>query len=72
MGMFEHVEQLLEKGLISRDEFRDLFEYRLNNILDNPRIVKYKLYDQPKGWSRFLRLLQLLGKPLPPKPGNVP
>ena len=72
MGMFEHVEQLLENGLISAEEFRDLFEYRLKNILANPRIVKYKLHDQAKGWARFRQLLDRLGKPLPPVRDDLP
>ena len=71
MGMFEHVEQLLADGLISRDEFRDLFEYRLNNILSNPKIFKYKLHDKREGWTRFLKLLKTLNKTVPPPRQDV-
>ncbi|TSD89991.1 hypothetical protein FFK22_004085 [Mycobacterium sp. KBS0706] len=72
MGVFEHVEGLIEKDLISIDEFRDLFQYRLHNLLSNPRIVKYKLMDEKDGWVRFLNLIKRLEIQLPPTQSNLP
>lgn len=61
MGLFEHCEVLLGKGLIDRNTFSSIFAYRLTNILANPRIVEAKLGLERESWTDFVKLLERLG-----------
>lgn len=65
MGLFEHCEILMEKGLIDLDTFKSLFGYRLKNILANRRIVQAKLCSEKADWTKFLRLIRKLELPDP-------
>ena len=56
MGLFEHVEFLLENELLDPALFDDSYRYRVSNILNNNVVVLEKLEKRPTGWIRFLRL----------------
>src|SRR5262245_9066353 len=38
MGLFEHCESMLEQNLIDEGQFRDIYSYRLRNIVANTTI----------------------------------
>ena len=57
MGLFEHCEHLLAKGLLDRAIFKDIYSYRLWNVVANDVIRNEKLVKNSSGWSAFLRLL---------------
>ncbi len=57
MGLFEHCEVMLEQGLIDEATFREIYEYRLKNIVANETIRREKLQRLAPGWRRFLALL---------------
>ncbi len=61
MGFFEHCELLLQAGSLKLQSFKDLFGYRVANIMMNKRIVKAKLIEEKKYWRLFLKLLDRLG-----------
>jgi len=42
-------------------QFRDIYRYRLNNIVGNAAIRVAKLIDRASGWQRFLALLKRMG-----------
>ncbi len=65
MGLFEHCEIMLEKGLIDWETFGSIFSYRLNNILANERITKAKLINEKDSWKEFVRLLDKLKITIP-------
>lgn len=58
MGLFEHCESMLKQGLIDERTFRDIYSYRLKNIVSNDIIRHEKLELRKKGWERFLALLK--------------
>jgi hypothetical protein len=61
MGLFELVYEMLEKGLINWPTFLRLYEYRINNIMKDPFVVKTKLIDNEEGWENFIALVKKLG-----------
>jgi hypothetical protein len=65
MGLFEHCESMLRRGLIDAETFKAIFSYRIYNILSNQRIVRAKLIENRDGWELFIRLLGRLKIPLP-------
>jgi hypothetical protein len=65
MGLFEHCESLMEKGLIDLDTFKSFFSYRLVNILANQHIVQAKLHEEKDDWTKFLQLVQKLNLTVP-------
>jgi hypothetical protein len=58
MGLFEHCEIMLEQRLIDEKTFREIYAYRLNNLVANDAIRTMKLIRLAKGWKRFLALLK--------------
>jgi hypothetical protein len=63
MGLFEHCEIMLDQGLIDEKTFKEIYEYRLRNIVANDTIRREKLCN-PRlrtGWTRFLALLKRMG-----------
>ena len=60
MGTFEFMEDLVEQNMLDLHHIVHWYKYRVENILLNPRIVKYNLIDNPDGWVRFLKLCQRL------------
>ncbi len=65
MGLFEHCEIMLEKGLIDQETFGAIFSYRLYNIVGNEKIIKAKLFDKKAKWKNFIRLLRRLDLAIP-------
>ena len=61
MGLFEHCEVMLDQGLIDERTFREIYAYRLRNIVANDIIRREKLHRQASGWVRFLALLKRVG-----------
>ena len=65
MGLFEHCEVMLDQGLIDERTFREIYAYRLLNIVANDVIRREKLIERAFGWQRFLALLERLEVELP-------
>ena len=59
MGLFEHCQIMLEKGLLDWETFGSIFSYRLNNILANEKITRAKLIHERDSWKDFIQLLDL-------------
>lgn len=57
MGLFEHCETMIENKLIDLETFKDLYSYRIKNLLGNAIIVKAKLVEEKDYWKRFSKLL---------------
>lgn len=57
MGHFEHCEIMLDQGLIDEKTFREVYRYRLLNLVANDWVRVEKLCNIPKGWKRFIDLL---------------
>jgi hypothetical protein len=58
MGLFEHCEVMLQQGLIDEKTFRDIYAYRLNNLVANDTIRTEKLICRAEGWKQLLALLK--------------
>ena len=69
MGLFEHCEGLLEDKLIHENTFRDIYIYRVENIISNEKIKTVKLVELGNYWQRFRALAKRFGIPLPPAKG---
>ena len=65
MGLFEHCQMMLEGGLLDWKTFKVIYGYRIQNILDEPIIVREKLIDRRKGWEVFILLLQRMKDRIP-------
>ena len=61
MGLFEHCEIMLDQGLIDESTFKEIYRYRLINIVANTIIRREKLCKRASGWKRFLELTQRMG-----------
>ncbi len=61
MGLFEHCEIMLDQGLIDESTFKEIYRYRLSNIVANTIIRREKLCKRAYGWKRFLELTQRMG-----------
>lgn len=61
LGLFEHCEVMLEQRLIDEETFREIYSYRLNNIVANESIRQEKLIVRAEYWKRFLALLKRMG-----------
>ena len=61
MGLFEHCEVLLDEKLIDEQTFKEIYSYRLKNIVANDTIRKEKLVRLAVGWQRFIALLSRMG-----------
>lgn len=57
MGLFEHCEIMLEQRLIDERTFKEIYAYRLSNLVANEIICREKLIERKAGWIRFLALL---------------
>lgn len=66
MGLLEHCEGLLEERLIDESTFRDIYIYRMKNIISNENIKTKKLVELGKYWKRFRGLANRFDQPLPP------
>jgi hypothetical protein len=61
MGLFEHCEIMLDQKLIDERTFKEIYRYRLSNIVANDTIRREKLCERPQGWKRFLELADRMG-----------
>ena len=61
MGLFEHCEIMLDQKLIDERTFKEIYRYRLSNIVANDTIRREKLCERPQGWKRFLDLADRMG-----------
>lgn len=57
MGLFEHCELMIEDGVIDESRFKEIYLYRLQNILHNSEIVQSKLIHEQESWVNFISLL---------------
>lgn len=58
MGLFEHCEIMLSQKLIDEETFREIYRYRLINLLSNDWVRIEKVCRRPDGWRRFIDLLR--------------
>ena len=58
MGLFEHCEVMLEEGLVDERTFREIYRYRLLNLVSNEWIRVEKLCKLSGGWNRLITLLR--------------
>jgi len=65
MGTFEFMEELADKNMLDLRHIVDWYKYRVENILGNPKIVKYKLIENADGWVRFHKLCERLKLKIP-------
>lgn len=63
MGLFEHCEIMLAQGLIDEETFKEVYRYRLINIVENDWVRVEKLCNIPSGWKRFIALLARMELP---------
>ncbi len=61
MGLFEHAYEMLEDKLIDWETFRNVYGYRIDNIVVNQVINREKLVKRPEGWANFISLIKRLG-----------
>ena len=64
MGLFEHCETMIQDNLIDLGTFKDIFGYRLKNLLENDLIVHAKLVKERDYWNRFINLINRLNIPI--------
>jgi len=57
MGFFELCELLMQDGSLCPDRFKQMFGYRVNNILANETIQDTKLKKEKDSWELFLKLV---------------
>jgi hypothetical protein len=67
MGLFEHCEAMLSNELIDLPTFKEIYRYRLINIMSNRRIVIAKLGCKRESWQGFMRLLNMVDIEAPPE-----
>jgi hypothetical protein len=58
MGLFEHCEIMLSQRLMDEATFREIYRYRLENLVANKWVREEKLCRRPAGWKRFIVLLE--------------
>jgi hypothetical protein len=58
MGLFEHCEIMLSQRLIDEATFREIYQYRLENLVANKWVREEKLCRRAAGWKCFIALLE--------------
>lgn len=58
MGLFEHCEIMLDQKLIDEQTFREVYRYRLINLVNNEWVRIEKLCKLSTGWKRLIALLK--------------
>jgi hypothetical protein len=66
MGLLEYCDELIADGLLDKRHFKNWYEYRIRNLLSNPRVVTYKLHDNADGWQKFYILCKRISINIPP------
>jgi hypothetical protein len=72
MGTFEYCKRMLEAKILDREEFLASYQFRITNLLANPRVVKYKLTDEANGWVDFITLCKHMNIPIPEPAMQLP
>jgi hypothetical protein len=72
MGLFEYCKELIDAGLLRKDEFKRWYLYRLSNLLANPRIVTFKLHQLRDEWKDLIALCQTMDEVIPPPTKDLP
>jgi hypothetical protein len=67
MGLLEHCAPMLRNDLIDLQTFKEIYRYRLVNIMANRKIVMEKLGERRDGWQRFIELLRMVNIEVPPQ-----
>ena len=57
MGLFEHCEVMLSERLIDERTFRDIYRYRLENLIHNDWVRVEKVCRRGDRWKNFIALL---------------
>lgn len=58
MGLFEHCEIMMSQRLIDEKTFREIYRYRLVNLVANRWVREVKVCELASGWKRFIELLE--------------
>ena len=58
MGLFEHCEIMLSQNLVDEATFREIYRYRLQNLIANDWVRVEKVCRRADGWRRFINLLK--------------
>src|SRR5438309_3660533 len=72
MGLFEHCMKMIDMHVIDWNTFKDIYGYRVSNILANPLVVEAKLRGERDSWRDFLRLVRGMGLTDPSTAGPTP
>jgi hypothetical protein len=56
MGLFEHANRMLDMGLIDLETFKDIYRYRITNIISNNWVRTHKIEKEGNSWLNFIRL----------------
>jgi hypothetical protein len=56
MGTFERIQAMVTSGLLDRELVKDLYGYRIANIVADDTIYEHKLVHNADGWRRFIAL----------------
>jgi hypothetical protein len=66
MGLFEHANRMLDMNLIDKKTFKDIYRYRIENILLNPMIADDKFRgDKRQYWQNFIDLCRKVDLEIP-------
>ncbi|MRT91950.1 hypothetical protein [Ancylomarina sp. 16SWW S1-10-2] len=60
LGQFELCKTMLDKKLINLNTFREQYDYRIHNIINNESI-KNKIKKEKDDWKTFIELCRILG-----------
>jgi hypothetical protein len=58
IGTFEYCRRLIAANVLNKREFLASYEFRIRNLLQNPRVVTYKLHSERQGWLDFIALCE--------------
>jgi hypothetical protein len=64
MGLFERLNILVRDGIVSKDDAKRLYGYRLDNIVHHPEILRAKIHSE-EDWTYFKELCGLLDVDIP-------
>jgi hypothetical protein len=69
MGLFEHCNLLLNDKILDLETFKKVYDYRIDNILNNDVIKRQKLQEKGEYWQDFISLCRKIdrGEKLPDK-----
>lgn len=65
MGFFERVYFFMQNGILNRERVKQVYGYRIENILSVPLIVEHKLIGESSDWKNFIQLCKELEIDIP-------